>query len=494
MKRLKFTGLWCLMICAAVAFAACASKDNGKTENVTDVPTVTGAGNVTPTEATTPTLETTPETTPEATVTVTPTAEPSGKKTFDFSSVDADIERMIQEAVEQYYAVDYTRLSEPVQYYVLWLGFTHVTFGDLSFRMTDFDREYLEAVALNYEKTIENIADHNVDITVYLHFVDDAVPLTQYPGEDWLYLDRETVIPYINRFAEGLEVDTVLTTVQTAGDENRQRNAGKEGFGVHDVILGLKTDGIDTPLGYSTFNLVTPADGTWPLVDPQTPSLYATAVAVHEWMHQLEYLKTLLGVEYPDTHAYAGGESFPGYEKYTADLNDYDFFEFYKLVLSGRCPYTGDGAVKHVGMYPKMWPLIKRNLFNLGDFTIMAADGSGYLTGQEGDIPLTLSDNACVWNIRYSGGGRFVLSPKELPNLRIDLGNAWDAEGNTIGLWIYTGYDDAQSWKLRKNADGTYSIQTPYESGRLVTASKGQQALLCSEGAEGVQKWIIEGK
>ena len=145
-------------------------------------------------------------------------------------------------------------------------------------------------------------------------------------------------------------------------------------------------------------------------------------------------------------------------------------------------------------MYPKMWPLIKRNLFNLGDFTIMAADGSGYLTGQEGDNPLTLSDNACVWNIRYSGGGRFVLSPKELPNLRIDLGNAWDAEGNTIGLWIYTGYDDAQSWKLRKNADGTYSIQTPYESGRLVTVKKCEGALLQSDGAEGVQKWIIEAR
>jgi len=483
MRRLKLSGFLCLLLCVVMVFAACASKDGGsKKEKATETPTASVTETVTPSEE--PTAEPTEE----------PTPTPEIPVSFDFDKAESDIERMLREAAEQYAAEDYTRLSEPVKYYVLWIGFTHVTFGDLDFQMTDFDREYLEDVALNYEKTVESIADHNVDITVYLHFVDDAVPLTQWPGEEWLYLDKATADPYIERLSEGIEIDTVLTTVQTAGDENRVRNEGREGYGVHDVILGLKTDGIDTPLGYSTFNLVTPAEGTYPLEDPEIPSLYATAVATHEWMHQLEYLEVLLGVEYPDTHAYAGPESFPGYEKYVADLNDYDFFEFYRLVLSGRCPYTGGGEVKHVGMYPKMWPLIKRSVFNLGYFTIKAADGSGYLAGQEGDIPLTLSDEACVWNIRYAGNERFVLSPKELPNLRIDLGNAWDAENNTVGIWVYTGYLDAQSWKLRKNQDGTYSIQTPYESGRLVTAKKGEQALLCSDGAEGIQKWIIEEK
>ena len=487
MRRFKLSGLLFLLLCAVMAFAACASKDgDSKKEKATETPTASVTETVTPSEE--PTAEPTKEPTEE------PTPTPEIPVSFDFDKAESDIERMLREAAEQYAAEDYTRLSEPVKYYVLWIGFTHVTFGDLDFQMTDFDREYLEAVALNYEKTVESIADHNVDITVYLHFVDDAVPLTQWPGEEWLYLDKATADPYIERLSEGIEIDTVLTTVQTAGEENRTRNAGREGFGVHDVILGLKTHGIDTPLGYSTFNLVSPVAGTYPLADPEIPSLYATAVATHEWMHQLEYLKTLLGVEYPDTHAYAGGESFPGYQKYTADLNDYDFFEFYRQVLSGRCPYTGDGAVKHVGMYPKMWPLIKRNFLRLGEFTIQAADGSGYLTGQTGDIPLTLSDRENVWNIRYFGGSRYVLSPKELPNLRIDLGNAWDAEGNTVGIWVYTGYDDAQSWKLRKNPDGTYSIQTPCESGCLVTAKKGEQTLLCSEGADGVQKWIIKGK
>ena len=252
MKHLKGSGLLCLLLCVIVAFAACRSDDGEKKKKTAKAPTVSVTEAVTPGGA--------PDVTAEPTEAVTPA--PEIPASFDFSSVDSGIEQMIKEAVEQYNAEDYTRLSEPVKYYVLWIGFTHVTFGDLDFRMTDFDREYLEVVTLSYEKTVEKIADHNVDITVYLHFVDDPVPLTQYPGETWLYLDMETAMPEISRFAEGVEVDTVLTTVQTAGDENRTRNEGREGYGIHDVILGLKTDGIDTPLGYSTFNLVTPAEGT----------------------------------------------------------------------------------------------------------------------------------------------------------------------------------------------------------------------------------------
>lgn len=487
-------GVWlaALLLCMALVLGACGKdaedgKSSGK-KKVTEAPTP-GAENE-PGEGTpTPTAGVGNELPPSPTQGA---GNPAAEKSFPFASVVSDTERMVKEAVEQFEKGDYTRLSEPVQYHVLWLGFTHVTFGELDFQMTAFDREYLEAVALNFEKSVESIADHNVDITVQLYFVEDAVPLSQYPGAEWLYLARETVASYIERYTAGKEIDTVLTTVQTSGDENYERNVGKEGFGVHDVILGLKTDGIESDLGYSTFNLTKPAEGTYPLADPEIPSLYATAVAVHEWMHQLEHLKKLLGVEYPDTHAYAGPPEFPNYQKYIADLNDYDFFEFYKLVLSGKCPCTVGDSVKLVGMYPKMWPLIKRNVLNVGAFVVKAADGSGYLTGSDGAVPLTISDEACVWNIRYSDGGRLVLCPAEFPNLRIDLGNAWDVEGNTIGIWGYTGYDDAQSWFLDENDDGTYSIRTPYESGRLLTVVKpGRQAQLYSAGAGGVQKWII---
>ena len=409
---------------------------------------------------------------------------------YPFSKMSAETDAMIKEAVEQYNNEDYTNLEEPVEYNVLWLGFTHVTYGELDFQMTDFDREYLQAVALNYEKSLESITNHNIDITVDLHFINEATELTKNESADWLFLVQETVQPVIDVYIGNRDYDTILTTVQTAGDENRERNEDKEGYGVNTVMLGLETANITANIGYSTFDLQLPKDGTYPLADPEIPSLYATAVAVHEWMHQLEPMKTILGIEYPTTHAYQGNTQ--GYQKFTADANDYDYFEFYKLVLTGKLEYNDGVSIKHVGMYPKMWPLAKRNRYNLGYFTIKVADGKGYLTGLAQDPLLTLSDTPCVWNIRYNGDSHFAITPKEFPDKLVDLGNAWDNEGNTIGLWIYTGYVDAQSWYLVENSDGTYSIKTPYESGRLLTAQKGTQATLNSPGAAGTQKWIFE--
>ena len=461
-----------LLLCAVVLLAACGAdsddsekKDSKKDSDKKNATVTEAAGN--------------------------PTSAPEDKP-FSIAVVAEETDRLVKEAVAQFKAGDYTPMAEPVQYYVMWIGFTHVTFGELDFQMTDFDREYLQAVALNFEKSVEEIANHNVDITVELHFVDDVTPLTQYPGDDWLYLAQETVQSYIDSFIAGREFDTVLTTVQTDGDENIERNQDKDGYGVHYVMLGLETASMSMPMGYSTFDLMKPREGTYPLEDPKVPSLYATAVAVHEWMHQLEPLKTILGIEYPNTHAYMGPDSFPGYQKFIADQNDYDYFGFYKLVLQGKLPYTGAGDVQYVGMYPAMWRLIKRNVSNVGEFTIKAADGQGYLTGQADDPTLTLSDTPCVWTIRFTGDGRYVLSPKDLPDKLIDLGNAWDQEGNTISLWVYTGYVDAQSWRLTDAGDGCVYIQTPYASGRVLTAQKGQLALLCSVGAEGTQKWIVE--
>ena len=122
----------------------------------------------------------------------TPTAELAQKASY-FASVAENADRLVKEAKEQYEAGDYTPLSEPVKYNVLWLGFTHVIYGELDFQMTDFDREYLRAVTVNYEQSLEEITNHNLDITVDLHFVDDATPLTKTDNDDWLYLAQDTV-------------------------------------------------------------------------------------------------------------------------------------------------------------------------------------------------------------------------------------------------------------------------------------------------------------
>ena len=114
------------------------------------------------------------------------------------------------------------------------------------------------------------------------------------------------------------------------------------------------------------------------------------------------------------------------------------------------------------------------------------------LTGQTGAPSLTLSDAPCRWNIQYSGAGRFILSPSDMPGMRIDLSNAGDFEGNTVKLWRDTGYFDAQSWKLASDSNGNYQIQTVFGSGRTIMVPKEGDALLLSGRGRGVRKWIIK--
>ena len=405
---------------------------------------------------------------------------------------------LIADAINQYQTEDYSRLSEPVPYRVLWIGYTQVLYGSLDFRMTDFDREYLRAVALNFEKSVERMSGYNADITVDLFFIDSARTLSEDETEGWLYLAQETVQSDIDIFNIENVYDTVLTTVQTGGEENYLRNYDKEGFEEHYVMLGLNTASLTDKIGYSTFDLARPHEGTYPLQDPSIPSLYATAVAVHEWLHQLEPLGQLLGIEYPNTHAYMGEAEFPGYRAYIADQNNYDFFEFYELVLQGKLPYYGNNErVKHVGLYPAMWRLItqdgKRNfIVDLGLFTISDYNDHFFLTGSPNDPHLTISERKSTWDIQYEvKNDRYILLPTDLPGWRIDLNVDWDEEGNTVGVWPATGYEMAQTWNLTKNSDGTYSIRTVHSSGRAITVSApGADAVISTANEpDETQKW-----
>lgn len=408
-----------------------------------------------------------------------------------FAAVSSSCERMMNEAIEQYNSEDHTPLSEPIKYNVLWLAFTHVTYEYFDYRMNDFDRGYLKDVTLNFMKSVEKITDHNLEITVDLRFIEEPVPLTKLRNDGPLYLASETVYPLVEKCISDLRVDTIFTTIQTRGKDNIFRNALKRGFRDDIVALGLATANISDVIPYSTFDLTIPKEGSYPLEDPDVPSLYATAVAVHEWMHQFECLGKILGIDYPRTHAYQGPRLYPGYKEYISDENDYDYFEFYKLVLKGRLPYTVNGITKHVGMYPKMWPLIKRNLFNVGYFTIQEKVSNCYLTGQSNEPRLTVSEYPCVWVIRYNGNGRYILSPKDIPNMRIDLNNAWDTEGNMIGLQYPTDHPLAQNWYLKMNIDGSYSIQTVYDSGRVINVRENKDIVLGSLKQNECQRWII---
>ena len=68
-------------------------------------------------------------------------ASVDNKEAGSFSEKAEEIDQLIREAREQYLEEDYTRLSEPVKYRILWIGFTHVRYDDFDFQMTDFDKE-----------------------------------------------------------------------------------------------------------------------------------------------------------------------------------------------------------------------------------------------------------------------------------------------------------------------------------------------------------------
>ncbi|MBR3749013.1 MAG: S-layer homology domain-containing protein [Firmicutes bacterium] len=424
---------------------------------------------------------------------------------FSFEAEAARIDRerqahssLYSEAKAQYEAQAHTLLASPVPYRVLWIGYTHVTYGHLDLRMTDDDRQYLKATALNFEKSVEEITDHCLDITVGLYFVDKATPLTKNSSDEWLYLAQKDVQADIDRYSANKQYDTVITTVQREGEENVKRNqAYAQEYETHYVMLGLKTAGLENEMGYSTFDLSLPGPGTYPLKDPAQPTMLSTAVAIHEWMHQLEYMGTMLGIEYPDTHAYMGPEEYPGYQRYESGKNDYDYCEFYKLVLKGMLPYDGGGVTRYVGMYPKMWPLASRSIIpaaRSADFTIKDASGKYYLAIQSADNSLVLSSKPFSWSIRYDADGRYVISSKADPDMVIDLDNDWDAEGNSVKAHGYTGYMMAQSWQITLNEDGTYCIRTPHSSHRAIgISSQGAQAEIRTAASPSAdQKWVIQ--
>ncbi len=276
----------------------------------------------------------------------------------NMSMENSDAWSTIDTAVTQYQNQDHTPSEKAVVHKMLWLGYTKVSYENLDMRM-DYDGvELLKGVANSFKHVVENLAEYNVDIQIDLYFIDEERTLTFCDGEGFIYLDNATVEDDIQIYNADGEYDSVMTVVQSGGEENYNRNCEEDIYFENPVILGLNTKSIDETYGYSTFDLGDPCGQIF-FDDPSIPSCIATAVAVHEWMHQFEEIGYTLGVEFPCTHAYMGGEEFVGYETYEENGNGYfDYFEFYSQVLSGTVPYIdGNGDVHYVGMYPEMWKL-----------------------------------------------------------------------------------------------------------------------------------------
>ncbi len=399
------------------------------------------------------------------------------------------------QAKKQFDKGDHTPLKEPVEYNILWLGYRTVVYEKLKFTMNDTDEEYLKNVVKNFEKTVEKMSNYNVDINIDLHFLNDKRILTYDDYEHYLYLDQPTVKQDIDKFNKGEIYDSVITTVQGEGDDNYQRRERYPQYSEEEyyIILGLCTLGVDTSLGYSTFNLSMPLDDEIEAPDPEVPSLYATAVAVHEWLHQFESITSLIDIEFPPVHLYMGGEEFAGYGEYIENENNYDFFELYEEIMLGEVPYTSpEGEKMLLGMYPKFWQIVKKTDVFLGQFTISDVSGEKFLGADDSCSKLILSEEEFLWDIVYRQDGTYTLTPSTNNEYFLDVSDATATNGNPVKLCGWTGYESAQTWNILINEDGYSIIETAIEGDYALSYNDSQKgAVLTDDVSSGEVYWVI---
>ncbi len=329
--------------------------------------------------------------------------------------------------------------SEPVEFKILWLGYKDVSYESLQFTMNEEDEEYLRNVVENFEQTTEKMSDYEVDIQIDFYFVNDSRNLT-YDGE-FLYLDLEDAKQDINIYNKNRKYDSVITTVQAEGDENYERRQEHPEYSEEEyyVILGLCTHNFTSEYGYSTFNLSEPLDEKIYAPETDVPSLFATAVAVHEWLHQFDEAGEYLDIEYPQVHLYLGGDEYEGYEKYVENEKNYDFFELYEQILSGTVPYTSpDGERYDVGLNPRLWQYFKCTDVLLGQYTIYNSEAGQYLSVDEKG-KLLLTEEKYYWDITFTVDNQYLISSSEEKDKYISLDDdnlmVCDNDENAYNKW-----------------------------------------------------------
>ncbi len=372
--------------------------------------------------------------------------------------VDAD-DFMAHEALKQYESGDQTNLKTPIEYNILWIGYENVSYEKLLFTMNARDKEYLENVVVNFEHTVEKMANNNIDVNIDLHFIQEERILYSDESEKWLYLEVTEVQDDIDKYNTDGKYDTVLTTVQGEGDDNWNRREPYEEQYPSDlyyIMLGLQTVSVDYELGYSTFNLSMPYDDEIVAPDPEIPSLYGTAVAVHEWLHQFEGFNYMYPLFFPEVHCYMDGYIEQGYRTYIEGEKNYDYFELYEEILSGTVPYAPEGEkARKVGMYPKMWWLAKKSEFSLGDFTIKYGDSGLYLAADEND-GLVMTEEPYKWEIKSLKNMEYAIFSSENPEYCLTVSDDFQ----TVALDKFVDDKDLQRFNIQ-NVEEEYKI-TPF--------------------------------
>lgn len=384
---------------------------------------------------------------------------------------------LINLAREQAITQDYTPLASPAIFKILLIGYTNVSYGGVTYSMIEAQRKYVDSVANNFKASVEKASGYNVTITIDVKFSDSLLNIPTITSPDELiYIDQEYITDDLQRYGVDDQYDSVLTT-----------SAMPDSL----AILGVKTAGVDNHFGYSYFTLGNPTD----IPDMSEPTALATLVAIHEWLHQLEGYRDLLGIDFPDIHAYLGANNDPEYANYEKYLPDTvgDWWYFYRDVLAGKVLYKGQ---KYIGMFPSMWYVTPRSLDKR--FTIRNAANDLYLSITDAGISLDGSpENIEAQWLLTDYDGYVRLMPACLSGWCLDIKNANAFEGNEVKLFTCwersVEYINAQLWSIIPNNDGTL-ICSKLDQSLVLSLGIQNDIALTLEIANGnaQQSWIME--
>lgn len=133
-----------------------------------------------------------------------------------------------------------------------------------------------------------------------------------------------------------------------------------------------------------------------------------------------------------------------------------------------------DGSLKQKWIIQKAEDFAYRS----GRYAFKTSDGK-YL-GYSGNKVIKTS-TPYYWRVmQYHSGYYQLIAEVNTNKPYLDLSNAWNHEGNSIGLCYFTGYYTAQTWCLHANFDGTVNIR-PMLTSKRGLAFKDNNAVLSSK-------------
>ena len=358
---------------------------------------------------------------------------------------------------------------------LLFIACTNVTIGTGTHTMDDTQRQFFRDVVTNFVEVVEYWSNGNVIIEADMLFIERLVVVE---NTSPTFVSQNLIQAELNLHAPIGSYDGVLVTAARTMPNN--------------VHLGVKTAGYENLLGYGWFKLLMPTGNqtpptTVPYVMPKAdePPFLSTNVAVHEWLHMLEFKERFLDYTFPNVHGY---QNMLGYGNYPGDPV-WDYAVFYQDIISGNVQYTPPGGtLSRIGMFPLMWRITPR-LLNSRAVYIKNEANNMYLT-YSGNTT-NFSNTPMPWYIRYNRGKYMLLTAD---NRSLDIANASNTEGNSVGIFGVNGaYPQAQNFVFTQNADGTYKLTTTFIGGvnRVLQRNTGASAATTINTDNGSidQKW-----